>query len=306
VFNLIDIVKILEYTLSMERKNIIFIILVLIIVILVLIFSRKKEHNELKGSGIIEVNEVNIASKIPGRIKEIRVKEGYNVSCGDTLIIIEHKELLIQKNEANAGLLNAEQSLKEIMINKKELLKNLNRIRNLHKTGDVSDKELEAIETQYELLLIQEERAKSLIEQARARIELINTQLENAFITSPIDGVVLSKYYEPGELVNSGSPILKIGDLKTAWLKIYIMEKDLGRVHLGSKAEVFVDAYPSSVFNGEITWISSEAEFTPKNVQTREERANLVFAVKITIPNTDAKLLSGMTAEARVIEEDRR
>jgi len=255
------------------------------------------------GSGIIEINELTIASKISGNIKAIFVNEGDEVNIGDTLVIIEHKELLAQKQEANAGLLAAEQSLKEIEIKGKNLLKNLERVRNLHKSGDISDKELENLESQYDILIVQEGGAKAQIEGAKARMSLINTQLDNACILSSLNGIVLNRYYEPVELVISGSSILKIGDLKTAYLKIYLSEKDLGCVHLGKRAEIYVDAYPKQIFSGEVTYISSEAEFTPKNIQTRDERAGLVFAIKITIPNPDAKLLPGMTADARIIEE---
>ncbi|MGQ9464854.1 MAG: HlyD family secretion protein [bacterium] len=287
----------------MKKRFLLFFILIVLCAIILILSLNPRRKNMIYGSGIIEINQLTIASKISGNIKAIFVNEGDEVNIGDTLVIIEHKELLAQKQEANTGILAAEQTLKEIEIKEKDLLINLERMRNLHKSGDISDKELENFESQYDILIVQKGRAKAQIEGAKARMNLINTQLDNTCILSPLNGIVLARYYEPAEFVISGSPILKIGDLKTAYLKIYLSEKDLGRVHLHQRAEIYVDAYPKQVFSGEVTYISPEAEFTPKNIQTRDERAGLVFAIKITIPTPDTKLFPGMTADARIIEE---
>ncbi len=286
------------------KKNILIILVPIILFIIIFFFLTHKPQKDLiYGSGIIEVKEVLVTSQIPGIIKAIYATEGDSVKIGDTLVIIEHKELIAQKQEALAGLSLARQTVKEIEIKEKDLIKDLERARNLYKAGELSQKELEAIESQYEILNVQKEKVKTQIAQAEAKVSLTNVQIEHAFILSPINGIILNRYYEPGEFVNPASPILKIGDISEAYLKIYLPEKDLGRTKLGSKARLYVDAYPGEHFSGEITYISSEAEFTPKNIQTRDERAGLVFAVKITIPNLDKKLLPGMTADASIIEE---
>jgi HlyD family secretion protein len=137
---------------------------------------------------------------------------------------------------------------------------------------------------------------------ARAQIDLAQAQLANAYILSPIAGVVLARNFEVGELVFPGAQILKIGDLKQAWLRIYVPEKQMGRIRLGKPAAVYADAYRGEKFTGKVTWIAREAEFTPKNIQVREERSQLVFAVKIAIENGDEKLLPGMPADAEICE----
>ena len=176
-------------------------------------------------------------------------------------------------------------------------------MRSLHDSGDLPDKDWEDIETQYEVLKTLEEKARAGLGGARAQIELVQAQLANAHILSPITGVVLARNFEPGEMVFPGAQILKIGDLKAAWLKIYIPEKRVGRVRLGATAVVYADAYARQQFRGKVTWIAREAEFTPKNIQVKEERSQLVFAVKIAIDNPDEKLMPGMPADAEIRED---
>ncbi len=286
------------------KKNILIIFVSIILFIIILFFlTHKPQKDHIYGSGIIEIKEVLVTSQIPGIITAIYANQGDSVKKGDTLVIIEHKELIAQKQEALAGLGLVRQTAKEIEIKEKNLTKDLERARNLYKAGELSEKELESIESQYEILNVQKEKIKAQIAQAEAKVSLISVQIEHTFILSPTNGIILNRYYESGEFVNPASPILKIGDISETYLKIYLSEKDLGRIRLGNRTRVYVDAYPEEHFSGEVTYISSEAEFTPKNIQTRDERAGLVFAVKITIHNPEKKLLPGMTADASIIEE---
>jgi HlyD family secretion protein len=255
---------------------------------------------------MIEVREVAVSPKLSGIIKEMRAIEGEPVATGDTLAILEHRELLAQREEAGAGLVVAEQTLREIMVQRENLEKNVGRLRQLHDAGDIPDKELENIETQLAALIAQEDKAAAGISAARARLNLVRMQLDNAYITSPAKGIVLARNFEAGEFVYPGAELLSIGDLESAWLKIYIAERDIGRITLGCEANVYVDAYPKEFFKGRVSWISSEAEFTPKNIQTRDDRAGLVFAVKIAIPNLEQKLLPGMPADAQIMSNGSR
>lgn len=257
----------------------------------------------ISGSGMIEVEEVQIAPKIAGQILELRADEGARVKAGDTLVVIDHRELDAQEKAAAAGLAVAEQTIKEVLVRKQELERNLTRARNLHATGDLPDKDLEAVEAQYDVLKVQEGKAQAGLRAARAQVELVQSQLANAHIRSPLDGVVLARNFEVGELVFTGAPVLRVGDLKRAWLRIYIPEQQVGRVRLGAAATASVDAYPGREFAGRVTWIAREAEFTPKNIQVREERSQLVFAVKIAIENGEEKLLPGMPADAEIRED---
>ncbi len=271
-------------------------------VILITVLTRPKKAG-ISGSGMIEVEEVQIAPKIAGQIMEIRAEEGDRVRVGDTLVVLDHRELDAQEKVMVAGLTVAEQTVLEVRVRKQELEKNLTRARNLHATGDLPDKDLESVEAQYDVLKVQESKAQAGLKAARAQVELVQTQLANAHIRSPIEGVVMVRNFEVGELIFTGAQILKIGDLKRAWLRIYIPEKQVGRIRLAAAATVYVDAYPGQPFAGQVTWIAREAEFTPKNIQVKEERSQLVFAVKIAIENGAEKLLPGMPADAEIRED---
>jgi HlyD family secretion protein len=142
------------------------------------------------------------------------------------------------------------------------------------------------------------EAAEAEVERARASVEALKSKREKLFLYAPISGWVTTQAFEEGELVPPNSTILKVANLDELTLTVYVPEPDLGQVRLGQKAKVKVDAFPGEVFEGEVFYISPQAEFTPKSVQTKEERANLVFRVKIRLPNPDGKLKAGMPAEA--------
>jgi HlyD family secretion protein len=284
----------------MKKRFIIFTVIgIIVITVLVVILTRKKT-TDIYGSGMIEIQEIDISTKLSGQIQQLHVDEGDVVKQGDTLVVIDHCELSAQKDEAFASIGAAEQSFEELTLKKINIEKNLKRIQNLYATGDVAQKELEDYQLQFRIIIAEEKKAQAVLQASQARLALIQIQIDNAYITSPLDGVVLTKNFHEGEMVFTGAKIVTIGDLNSAWLKIYLAEIDIGKVSLGSEARVFVDAYPNEVFMGTVTWISSEAEFTPKNIQTRDERAELVFAIKITIPNLDQKLLPGMPADASI------
>lgn len=139
---------------------------------------------------------------------------------------------------------------------------------------------------------------RAQVRQARAVLAQAQTQLDNTTVASPIDGTVITRAVEPGELATIGSTLMTLADLNKVELKVYIEEPVYGRIRLGQSAAVTVDSYPNQVFKGRVTEIADEAEFTPKEIQTKEQRAKLVFAVKITLPNPDGKLKPGMPADA--------
>jgi HlyD family secretion protein len=158
------------------------------------------------------------------------------------------------------------------------------------------------------LILVKKGPRKETIDQARARLDQANqalamaeTQLGYATLVSPISGVVLSKNVEPGEYVAPGTPVVTIGNLDNVWLRAYINETDLGRVKVGQRVRVTTDTYPGKVYEGYISFIASQAEFTPKNVQTEKERVKLVYRIKIDIPNPNMELKPGMPADADIL-----
>ncbi len=139
------------------------------------------------------------------------------------------------------------------------------------------------------------------MKQAKEALALAETRLGYATLSAPISGVVLSENVEAGEYVAPGTPVVTVGDLKNVWLRAYINETDLGRVKVGQAVRLTTDTFPDKVYKGHLSFIASEAEFTPKNVQTEKERVKLVYRVKIEIPNPRMELKPGMPADAEIV-----
>ena len=144
------------------------------------------------------------------------------------------------------------------------------------------------------------DRARAQLQQAKAALGMAETRLSYATLYSPLSGIALSENVEPGEYVAPGTPIVTVGDLKNVWLRAYINETDLGRVRIGQPVKVTTDTYPGKAYQGTISFIASEAEFTPKNVQTTEERVKLVYRIKVNIVNPDMELKPGMPADGEI------
>jgi len=141
---------------------------------------------------------------------------------------------------------------------------------------------------------------RSEIERAKANVAMNDTQLADTTAASPVDGVVLVKAADVGEVLAAGTTVVTIGDIDHPWLRAYINETDLGRVKLGAKAKITTDSYPGKVYEGRVSFIASEAEFTPKQIQTQEERVKLVYRIKIDVDNPRHELKSNMPADAEI------
>jgi len=144
-------------------------------------------------------------------------------------------------------------------------------------------------------------QAGARVEQANAALALARTRLSFAVLHAPLQGVVLSKNVEPGDYVAAGTPVVTVGDLRNVWLRGYIEETDLGRVKVGQRATVTTDTFPGKRYEGRVSFIAPQAEFTPKTVQTRKERVKLVYRVKIDVPNPERELLPGMPADGSIM-----
>jgi len=141
---------------------------------------------------------------------------------------------------------------------------------------------------------------KSEIDRTRAQVGMTQTQIADATLVSPIDGVVLVKAAEAGEVIAAGSTVVSLGDLTHPWLRAYINETDLGRIKLGSKVQLTTDSFPGKTYEGRISFISSEAEFTPKQIQTKEERVKLVYRIKIDVDNSHQELKNNMPVDGEI------
>ncbi|HOF40524.1 MAG TPA: efflux RND transporter periplasmic adaptor subunit [Candidatus Hydrogenedentes bacterium] len=189
----------------------------------------------------------------------------------------------------------------------KESLERLGLVREGPRTEEIEQARKALREAEERLALVREgprsetiAQARARLEQAAAAVELAKVRLGYASVSSPLTGIVLSENVEPGEYVSPGTPVITVGDLVNVWLRAYIDETDLGRVRVGQPVEVTTDTYPGKVYEGRIAFISSQAEFTPKTVQTEKERVKLVYRVKIDIANPAMELKPGMPADGRI------
>ena len=142
---------------------------------------------------------------------------------------------------------------------------------------------------------------KAEIDKSRAQEGITASQIDDTTVYTPIDGVVLTKSAEVGEVLAAGTTIVSIGDLEHPWLRAYINETDLGRVKLGQQVKLTTDSYPGKVYNGKVTFIASDAEFTPKQIQTKEERVKLVYRIKIEVDNQSHELKNNMPVDAEIV-----
>ncbi|MCW5962913.1 MAG: efflux RND transporter periplasmic adaptor subunit [Bryobacterales bacterium] len=352
-------------------------------------------------SGNIELTEVNIAFKTPGRLAELQVKEGDTVKAGQVLARLDTEQLESQRRMAQAMLAAAEsrmQQLRTAIAYQEESLSGItaqrqaelrgataqldelregsreqekqqaraalrhaesdyaraeadwHRAETLFRAEDISAAEHDRVraiflaaqsaldQARERLALVEEgprtqtiqaasaqvERATAAlrtakagkleldrlrqevnsrqaeINQASASLAVIETQIADATVSSPIDGVVLVKSAEAGEVLAAGVTIATIGDIGSPWLRGYISQEQQGRVQLGAQVKVHVDSYPGRSFDGRLSFVAAEAEFTPKQIQTSDERAKLVYRVKVDLANPQGALKSNMPAEAEI------
>jgi HlyD family secretion protein len=261
----------------MQKKTVIPVVAVVIIVLSSTVYFEFFKNNTqnlkiIAGSGTIEVTEIQLSAKIAGRLDSVTVEEGSFVKKGDLLVELDYKELQAQFDSAKANLDYA--------------LQRFNRVKTLYAAGNLSTQEYETALSQYKV--------------AVANYKLISANIQNAMIYSPLDGTVLEKNLQAGETAFPGSSILTIGDLKNPWMKIYVTEKELGKVKLGQEVKIRVDSFPEKRFSGRVVLISDKAEFTPKTIQTKEERVKLMYAVKIAMQNPGLELKPGMPADAEI------
>jgi HlyD family secretion protein len=250
--------------------------------------QEKGNNGKIKVSGNIEAREVRLSFRVAGKIKELLTDEGRAVKTGDALARLDTDELIKIKNQAAASLEAAEVQFKLDQAD-------AGRAENLFSAGSISAQKRDLAKTKADA-------DKANVEALKASLDLAVTRLGFTDLVSPIDGFVLVKSAEEGEVVQAGSTVFTVANLKDIWLTAYINETDLGRVKLNQPVEVKTDTYPDKVYKGRISFISQEAEFTPKQIQTTEERVKLVYRIKIQVDNTNLELKPGMPADGYIIE----
>lgn len=302
------------------------------------IVKKPQPLNQLTLSGNIEAHESLVGFKVAGRVVELPVEEGQQIEQGALLARIEDADLkqkvridedTVRVRQSNLALTLAgtrEQELKatqQTMIDAEADLEQKrldnDRMQRLFAKDEVSaqdrdlaatalkrtDASFKAAQQRYSQAEEGSRKeditiARANLNEAGASLGLSRVNLTYATLHAPSNGVITVRQAELGEVVAPGTPVVTIADLDHIWLRAYIAETDLGRIHWGQEATITTDAYPGKQYHGRISFIASDAEFTPKSVQTYEERVTLVYRIKIDIDNPNHELKPGMPADARI------
>lgn len=300
--------------------------------------------SELRASGAVEATDADLGFQGAGRVLEVRVAEGARVEEGSELARLDARELDAALAAAQAQLAAAEARLEELSRGARpqelataeaamrsaarqadEAARQLERAQILHDGGAISRQDLDQAETRVELARAGRDQAEqalalvregpraeqlavqhALVEQAEANVARASAALANTVIHAPFPGIVTVRHREPGEAVAPGMPVLTVLDPEDRWVRIYVPGDEIGRVRLGMPAEIVSDTYPDRAYPGEVVFIADEAEFTPRNVQTAEDRTRLVYAVRVRITRDPEFVLKpGIPADVTLLDTDR-
>src|SRR5690606_22959604 len=308
-----------------------------------LLFGRSASADGvLDASGTVEATSADLGFQVPGRIAQMNAQEGTRVGAGDVLAQLDVAELDARRSVAVAQLGTARAQLAELERGARpeelaqaraavaaadqkadEARRDLERTRRLEAGGAVSREVLERVETVHvvsqsqaaqareQLQLVQRgprseriDAARAQVAAAEAAVAQVDATRANATVLAPFAGVVTVRHREPGESVGAGQPVVTLMNPDDRWVCIYVREDRIGRVSLGQPAHITSDSHPGTAFDGRVVHIASEAEFTPRNVQTDEERVKLVYAVKVQIVADAALALKpGVPADVALLDE---
>lgn len=275
------------------------------------------QKSEVIGSGSFEATEVLVSSEVNGRVLEWNIEEGSTIQQGEQVGLVDTTQLFLQREALlrsgkgiRANQPNIATQTKALEVKLEELQSNRDRTARLLKAGIATQKQLDDLDSGIAAVESQLSAARSTLSnqssQITAQSSAIDIQvaqvddlIERSKIAAPISGMVLANYIHRGELAGQGRPLFRVGNLETLFLRAYVQNDQLGTLHLGDEVKVQVDGENGEKrsYPGTISWISSRAEFTPKTVQTDDERSNLVYAIKVRVPNSDGTLRIGMYGE---------
>lgn len=239
----------------------------------------KESQQPMTLYGNVDIRQVNMAFRVDGRLKEMRFEEGDLVTAGDVIAILDIEPIENKLNQAKAQVKQAEAVLENAHIV-------YNRKTSLCKTKDVPAQECD------DATAARDEAAANLA-YAKAVLAEAQTAYDDATLKTPSNGIVLVRIYEPGSMISAGLPVYSISLNEKMWARAYIKETELGKVKIGSKMKITTDS-TDKVYNGHVGFISPQAEFTPKNIETTSLRTDLVYRVRIIIDNPDDYLKQGM------------
>jgi HlyD family secretion protein len=298
-----------------------------------------QKSDDIGASGVIETTDVVVSAKTAGTIVRMKVDEGDRVRTGDTLFVVDDADLELQKDQLLAGLnltraqydlvkngsrredvTQAEEALQLAKVNLASYEDDMKRYLDLYQGGAIPEKQYLDAKTRVEAQQRQVAGAQAALDklrngsrpediqagqaredQARAQLAAIDKKIDDSHVLAPVDGVVTERGLELGEMVNVGTNVLTVSKTDLVKLKIYIPQDQLGRVKLGQEADLMIDTFKDKHYRGRVTYISPNAEFTPKNVQTKDDRVKLVFEVQIEVPNPNGELKAGISADAQLL-----
>ncbi|MGB5157714.1 HlyD family secretion protein [Desulfobacterium sp. N47] len=266
-------------------------------------------------SGIMDADITCVSSQAQGIITRLKFDEGMLIKKDGILVNVDTEQLGYQlgQNESLLEELNNQNNalgsqLEKAKFERENIRIKYNRFLNLLKINAAVQQDVDDLKTQYDsateqIKYIQSsmDAIKSKKKQAESGTKIINKQLKDTIITSPVTGTVLVRYVENGELLTSGSPVCDIADISTLWTKIYVEEKNLPFIKIGQKVRLKIDGIDDKTMEGRVSWISDQSEFTPKTILTEETKASLVFAAKVTVLNDKEILKIGMPVTVTVI-----
>ena len=274
------------------------------------------KESEFDAQGTFEATEVVISSEANGKILDFDVVEGSIVEADKPVGAIDSVQLHLQRKQLlaqHSALLGSRPDIKKQVASLREQIakhkSELRRVENMLKDGAATQKQYDDIEAQVKILETQLDATLSTLDKntttinnnllaLEAQIAALDDRISKCRIVSPVSGTVLVKYAQAGELATVGKPLMKVADLDKIYLRAYFTSEQLAKVNLGDEVTVVADFGGDERYNyaGRIEWISSESEFTPKSIQTKDSRANLVYAVKIAVEN-DGRLKIGLAGE---------
>lgn len=277
----------------------------------IIFISCNKNNEKADAYGNFEATEITVSSESNGKIEFLNVEEGAQLIKGSLVGLIDTLQLHYNREQLKASIETVQSKSTSVLSQINVLNEQLKtakieqtRIQNMYAENAATKRQIDEIDGKVKVIekqisSVQTQNAPILneIKSIKVQIEKLDDQIKKSKISNPVDGTVLTKYAEPSEITAFGKPLYKIANLNEMELRVYVTETQLAQIKIGQKVTVAIDAdNDTKKYEGNITWISAQAEFTPKVIQTKEERANLVYAVKVAVKN-DGSLKIGMPAE---------
>jgi len=276
--------------------------------------TREDPSDGVYGNGRIE-GQVRIASRIPGRLARLTVDEGDQITRDELVAELTTDSADAQLAQARAavsaaraGVAAAEVQVQVLGHHVETARTDLARMRALLDAGAATAQQVDRagdavtdLEGQLTIARAQVDQARAVLRERVAAVGAAETPLADSRVRSPLDGVVLQRLAEPGEIVQAGQPLLVVVDPGDLYLKVYVAQEQIGQVRIGDRARVTVDAFADRSFTGTVAEVAERAEFTPRDVHMPDERTTLVFAVKIQLDSAEGFLKPGMLADARIL-----